>query len=142
MSLEPIKEQILFDNLDIISIDQLEDEIKNIHKLFNIYREKTINSFEISEGNMSNASYSSKKSAYTKIEDKEQIDKVKYNVFFIIYNKCKFDKNIYDEIIRDRYIIAKRLVIIDNPQNNSQKKYLFIPFGKEPCFELENKKLQ
>ena len=142
MFVEPIKEQILFDNLDIISFDQLEKDINYNHNLFNIYSDEEINSIKMSEVKMLNTSYSSQKSTNTKIEDKEQIDEVKYNVFFIIFNKCKFDVNIYNEIIKGRNILAKRLVIIDNPQNNSQKKYLFIPFGKEPCFELENKKLQ
>ena len=140
MSLEPIKEQILFDNLDIISIEHLEDDTNYIHNLFNIYSDEKINSIKMSEEKILNKSYSSKKSTNTKIEDKEQIDKVKYNIFFIIHNKCKFDQSIYNEIIKGRYITVKRLVIIDNPQNNSQKKYLFIPHVKEPCFELENKK--
>ena len=139
MFVEPIKEQILFDNLDIISFDQLEKDINYNHNLFNIYSDEEINSIKMSEVKMLNTSYSSQKSTNTKIEDKEQIDEVKYNVFFIIHNKCKFDANIYNEIIKGRNILAKRLVIIDNPQNNSQKKYLFIPFEKEPCFELENK---
>ena len=116
MSLEPIKEQILFDNFDIIS-----DDTNYIHNLFNLYSDEKINSIKMSEGKILNTSYSSINSTNTKIEDKEQIDEVKYNIFFIIHNKCIFDQSIYNEIIKGRYITAKRLVIIDNPQNNSQK---------------------
>ena len=141
MSLEPFKEKILLDNLDVIDIEQLEDEINHIRQSYNIYRDKKINLIKMSKTNIINDSHSNKNSTDTKIEDREQIHEVKYNIFFIIHNKCKFDENIYDEIIKDRNIIAKRLVIIDNSQNNGQKQYIFVPKGKEPCFEYKNKKI-
>jgi hypothetical protein len=50
----------------------------------------------------------------------------------------------YDDIIKDRYIMTKRLVEIEmtpDLTNYCQKKYVFIPKDKEPCFELENKKI-
>ena len=142
ISLEPIEEKILLDNLDIIDIDQLENEINHIHKLYNIYRENKINLIKMNKTNIiKDDSHSDKNSTNTKIEDREQIDEVKYNIFFIIKNKCNIDASIYDEIITGRYIITKRLVIIDNSENNGLKQYIFIPKGKEPCFEYKNKKI-
>jgi hypothetical protein len=94
--------------------------------------------------NDSYANLSNKSSQDTKIESKEQIDEVKYNVFFILQNECTFNQNIYDDIIKDRYIVTKRLVEIEmSPDltNYGPKKYVFIPKEKEPCFELENKKI-
>ena len=141
LSLKPIEEQILFDNLDIIDINQLEDEMNYVHNVFNIYSNKKINSLKMN--NDSYANLSNKSSQDTKIESKEQIDEVKYNVFFILQNECTFNQNIYDDIIKDRYIVTKRLVEIEmSPDltNYGPKKYVFIPKEKEPCFELENKK--
>lgn len=84
ISLEPIKEQLLYDHMDIIDINQLENEINYFHKLFNIYKGEKINSNKIGNTSKLNVSYSSKISTETKIEDREQIDEVKYNIFFII----------------------------------------------------------
>ena len=145
LSLNSIKEQILYDNLDIIDINQLEDEIKHVHNTFNIYSDKKINSIKMNKNSSKYPSFiSSKSSQDTIIESKEQIDEVKYNVIFILQNGCGFDQNMYDDIIKDRYIMTKRLVEIEmtpDLTNYCQKKYVFIPEEKEPCFELENKKI-
>ena len=144
LSLKVINERIIFDNLDIIDINELEDEINHFHNPFYIYSDKKLNSFKMYSGNIPKDSYSNKNSKYSKIDSIEQIDDVKYNVFFILQNKCKFDNNIYDDIKKGRLITAKRLVKIEisqDPMNYCAKKYVFIPREKEPCFELENKRI-
>ena len=141
ISLKPIKEQILYDNLDIIDIEQLENDIKYFHFFFNIYSDEKINSIKMSQINDCNVSrISNKKSADKNIEDREQIDEVKYNVIFIIHNKCKFEENNYNDIIEGRYIRTRRLVIIEKSENSVVKKYMFIPSKNVPLFVLENKK--
>ena len=46
------------------------------------------------------------------IDDKEQINEVKVNLFFILYNGCDYNDE-YKEVIIDRYIKTKRLIIQD-----------------------------
>ena len=46
------------------------------------------------------------------IDDKEQIDEIKVNLFFILYSGCDFNDE-YKEIIIGRYIKTKRLIIQD-----------------------------
>ena len=127
LSLKVINERILFDNLYIIDINQLKDEINHFHNSFYIYSDKKLNPPKSQSRNISKDSHSNKNSKYSKIDSIEQIDDVKYNVFFIMQNKCKFDNNIYDDIKKDRLIIAKRLVKIEISQDLVQKNmYLFL----------------
>ena len=46
------------------------------------------------------------------IDDKEQIDEIKVNLFFILYSGCNYNDE-YKEIIIGRYIKTKRLIIQD-----------------------------
>ena len=46
------------------------------------------------------------------IDDKEQIDEIKINLFFILYSGCNYNDE-YKEIIIGRYIKTKRLIIQD-----------------------------
>ena len=46
------------------------------------------------------------------IDDKEQIDEIKVNLFFIVYSGCNYNDE-YKEIINGRYIKIKRLIIQD-----------------------------
>ena len=48
----------------------------------------------------------------SRIDDKEQINEVKVNLFFILYNGCDYNDE-YKEVIIDRYIKTKRLIIQD-----------------------------
>ena len=48
----------------------------------------------------------------SRIDEKEQINEVKVNLFFILYNGCDYNDE-YKEVIIDRYIKTKRLIIQD-----------------------------
>ena len=125
---EEEKEKIIFDNFDKIDISDLESEENETGCIFNINNNQKINSFKISTDNKSKESKVSEKS----IEKKEQIDKIKFNLFLAITSKCKPAKIEYEDILKERYLRAKRLVIQDieisgGIINYGPKKYVFIP---------------
>ena len=55
------------------------------------------------------------------IDDKEQIDEIKVNLFFILYSGCNYNDE-YKEIIIGRYIKTKRLIIQDYSIKNDKIK--------------------
>ena len=132
---EEEKEKIIFDNFDKIDISDLESEENETVCIFNINNNQKINSFKISSDNKSKESKVSEKS----IEKKEQIDEIKFNLFLAITSKCKPAKIEYEDILKERYLRAKRLVIQDieisgGIINYGQKKYAFIPLKNNPIF--------
>ena len=74
------------------------------------------------------------------IEQKEQINEVKINMFMILFNECDDDskKNEYPYIDND-YIMTRRLIIEDCKINENKlivnkKDYVFIPIRNNPIF--------
>ena len=71
-----------------------------------------------------------------KLQEEEQLNEVKINLFFILKLKCNYN-NEYDKMISNKYIKCKRLVIQNYDINNNkiefhEKDYSFIPvFNKE-----------
>ena len=133
--MEEEKEKIIFDNFDMIDIRDLESEESEKEDIFNINNNQKINSFKIISDNKSKESKVSEKS----IEKKEQIDEIKFNLFLAITSKCKPAKIEYEDILKERYLKAKRLVIQDieisgGIINYGQKKYAFIPLKNNPIF--------
>ena len=71
-----------------------------------------------------------KQESITKIEEemnqKEQIDEIKINMFFILHLGCDYNNEYIKLINEDNYILAKRLVIQNYSINNDS-----ITFGKK-----------
>ena len=76
-----------------------------------------------------------KQESITKIEEemnqKEQIDEIKINMFFILHLGCDYNNEYIKLINEDNYILAKRLVIQNYSINNDsitfgKKRYIFI----------------
>jgi hypothetical protein len=71
-----------------------------------------------------------------KLQEEEQLNEVKINLFFILKLKCNYN-NEYHKMISNKYIKCKRLVIQNYDINNNkiefhEKDYSFIPvFNKE-----------
>lgn len=71
----------------------------------------------------------------SEIDNKEQIDEVKINMFMVIYNNCDYSKsNEYSSYIKDDYIQTRRLIIEDCEigERNlkvKSKSYKFIPIN-------------
>lgn len=67
------------------------------------------------------------------IDDIEQIDEIKTIFFFILYLNCDYNDE-YSQVISERYIKVKRLVIqnyfiINNIIKFGKKKYMYIPLN-------------
>ena len=76
-----------------------------------------------------------KQESITKIEEemnkKEQIDKIKINMFFIVHLGCDYNNEYIQLINEENYILAKRLVIQNYSINSDlitfgKKRYIFI----------------
>ena len=71
----------------------------------------------------------------SEIDNKEQIDEVKINMFMVIYNNCDYSKsNEYSLYLNDDYIQTRRLIIEDCEIDKSKlkvisKSYKFIPIN-------------
>ena len=101
---------------------------------------------EIKDDEKNNNS-SQKNTSFLDIDEREQIDEVKINMFFVLYNDADYN-NEYDQIInQDQNFMLKRIVYQDYSINENiitfgKKNYIFIPIksGKN-SFEFidENK---
>ena len=88
-----------------------------------------------SENEISNEAYENNKlilksETISEIDNKEQINETKVNLFLILYNGCDY-KDEYKEIIINRYIKAKRLIIqnywiIEGKIKFGKKKYRYM----------------
>ena len=76
-----------------------------------------------------------KQESITKIEEemnqKEQIDEIKINMFFIVHLGCDYNNEYMQVINEENYILAKRLVIQNYSINSDlitfgKKRYIFI----------------
>ena len=113
-----------FESMDIDFHDLINDEIVIISLKENLIRNNIKDPFfdyykylkmTTSENNIPNKASEdnkliSKNETISEIDNKEQINKTKVNLFFILYNGCDY-KDEYKEIIINRYIKAKRLII-------------------------------
>ena len=79
----------------------------------------------ISNDSSENNKLESKNETISEIDKKEQINETKVNLFFILYNGCDYNDE-YKEIIIDRCIKAKRLIIQNYSIINGE-----IKFGKK-----------
>ena len=113
-----------FESMDIDFHDLINDEIAIISLKENLIRNNIKDPFfdyykylkmTTSENNIPNKASEdnkliSKNETISEIDNKEQINETKVNLFFILYNGCDY-KDEYKEIIINRYIKAKRLII-------------------------------
>ena len=129
----------VFESMDIDFHDLINDEIAIISLKENLIRNNIKDPFfdyykylkmTTSENNIPNKASEdnkliSKNETISEIDNKEQINETKVNLFFILYNGCDY-KDEYKEIIINRYIKAKRLII-----QNYWIKEGKIQFGKK-----------
>ena len=141
MSLVEDKETIIFDNLDIIDINESESELNEFQYICDINNNQKSNSIKMIKTKASKGSKNSK--SKNKEENKlEEIHEVKYNLFLALTKKCIPAKNEFEGILEDKYFKAKRLMIqdiklSDGKINYGKKKYVFIPKKENPNFEFE-----
>ena len=88
------------------------------------------------------------KKYYEELQEKEQIDDIKINLFFILKLKCDYN-NEYNNILFQRYVKAKRLVIQhyslkDDKIKFGPKEYSFIPVNNKDgdVFMYKGKKIE
>ena len=88
------------------------------------------------------------KKYYEELKEKEQIDDIKINLFFILKLKCDYNDE-FPDIIFQRYIKAKRLVIQqyslkDNKIKFGPKEYSYIPVNNKngDVFMYKGKKIE
>ena len=92
-----------------------------------------------------NSSIKSKDSETTEISIKkrDEIHKVKYNIFLALNSKCNPATNEFQDILEGRYLRDKRLVIQDIEKsegitNYGSKRYAFKPLNSKEIFKIEN----
>lgn len=81
------------------------------------------------------------------IEDEEQINEVKYNMFMILYNECEYPEedrtkfvDFFDNIktILVRKLIIQDCEVCDTKLLENKKEYVFIPITEEIKFHYNN----
>ena len=137
MHAEEEKEIIIFDNIDMIDISDFELEENEKENIFNINNNQDINSFKMSTNSKSKES----KTTEISIEKREEIHEVKYNIFLALNIKCIPAKDEFQDILKEKYLRAKRLVIQDIVKsegitNYGEKRYVFIPLNSKEIFQI------
>ena len=141
--MEEEKETIIFDNCDMINISDIEFEENETESIFNINNNQKINSFKMSTSSKSKENKTTEES----IEKREEIHEVKYNIFLALNSKCKPAKDEFEDLLKEKYLKAKRLVIQDieiseGDINYGPKRYIFIPLKNQPNFEIDKDKIK
>ena len=137
MHAEEEKEIIIFDNIDMIDISDFELEENEKENIININNNQDINSFKMSTNSKSKES----KTTEISIEKREEIHEVKYNIFLALNIKCIPAKDEFQDILKEKYLRAKRLVIQDIVKsegitNYGEKRYVFIPLNSKEIFQI------
>ena len=144
-STEEEKEQITFDNLQILDLIESDSIFEEAVCAINIYTPQSkIITIKMSQ---TNASRKSKKEKTQKNKEKaEEINEMKYNIFLALTKNCIPAYDEFSGVIENRYLKAKRLIIqdIEIPEYEAifkPKKFIFIPRNNMPEFETDNGKV-
>ena len=142
---EEEKEQITFDNLQILDLIESDSIFEEAVCAINIYTPQSkIITIKMSQ---TNASRKSKKEKTQKKKEKaEEINEMKYNIFLALTKNCIPAYDEFSGVIENRYLKAKRLIIqdIEIPEYEAifkPKKFIFIPRNNMPEFETDNGKV-
>ena len=145
-STEEEKEQITFDNLQILDLIESGSIIEEAVCTINIYTPQSkIITIKMNQSNVSSTKSKNDKSQKNK-ENAEEINEMKYNIFLALTKNCIPAYNEFSGVIDDRYLKAKRLIIqdIEIPEYEAiykPKKFIFIPRKNKPEFETDNGKV-
>ena len=144
-STEEEKEQITFDNLQILDLIESDSIFEEAVCAINIYTPQSkIITIKMSQ---TNASRKSKDEKTQKNKEKaEEINEMKYNIFLALTKNCIPAYDEFSGVIENRYLKAKRLIIqdIEIPEYEAifkPKKFIFIPRNNMPEFETDNGKV-
>lgn len=144
-STEEEKEQITFDNLQILDLIESDSIFEEAVCAINIYTPQSkIITIKMSQ---TNASRKSKDEKTQKNKEKaEEINEMKYNIFLALTKNCIPAYKEFSGVIENRYLKAKRLIIqdIEIPEYEAifkPKKFIFIPRNNMPEFETDNGKV-
>ena len=150
LSIDEEKEQITFDNLQILDLIESGSIIKEAVCAINIYSpQKKIITIKMSQFNNSsrNSIQISHKSKTEKSQknkqNAEEINEIKYNIFLALTKNCIPAYNEFRGVIENRYLKGKRLIIqdIEIPEFEAcfkPKKFIFIPRKNMPEFVTDN----
>ena len=122
-----ITDQVIIESLKAnLIINNIKEPIFDYYKYLKMTKSENEILNDVSENNKS----ASKSETISEIDKKEQIDEIKVNLFFILFNGCDYNDE-YKEIIIDRYIKAKRLIIqnysiIDDEIKLEKKQYRYM----------------